>query len=253
MIKILFRFTLLMLPLALLGCGGTKVLKEPEPLVVSQSLASASDQRLSATLDWVIVRDGPGTWAKNADWDEYLFRVQNLSGDSIRLTSITVFDSLGTQIDSRNNRKQLVKGAKEAKRRYKEEKLRVKAGVGAGTLLTAGAVATATTAVAVSGGVLVSGGTAVAATGGLILAPVFAVGGIMRGVNNNRVDKEIKSRQTVLPIVLQEEEEKRLNIFFPLTPSPRQIKLNYVDSRGEQTLVIDTQATLEGLHLVSAD
>jgi hypothetical protein len=257
MIKILFRFTVLMLPLALLGCGGAKVLKEPEPLMVSQSLASASDQRLSATLDWIIVRDGPGTWAKNVDWDEYLIRVQNLSGDSIQLTNITVFDSLGTQIECGNNRKQLVKGTKNAKRRFKGEGLQVKAGAGAGTLLVGGvAVGGAAAAVAMSTIGLytsASGGAVVAATGGLILAPVLAVGGVMRGVNNSRVDKQIKSRQTVLPIMLQEKEEKSLNIFFPLTPSPRQIEFNYVDSRGEHTLVIDTQATLEGLHLVSAD
>jgi hypothetical protein len=193
---------------------------------------------------------------KNVDWDEYLIRVQNLSGDSIQLTNITVFDSLGTQIESRNNRKQLVKGTKKAKRRFKDEGLQVKAGAGAGTLL-AGAVVSYYTAagIALSSGVFAStsGGAAVAATGGLVLVPVLAVGGVMRGVNNSRVDKKIKSRQTVLPVVLQEEEEKSLNIFFPLTPSPRQIEFNYVDSQGEHTLVIDTQATLEGLHLVSAD
>ena len=67
------------LSLCLVGCGGSKVLKEPNPFAVTQSLATASDQRLYATLDWVIVRDGPGTWAKNVDWDEYLIRIQNLS------------------------------------------------------------------------------------------------------------------------------------------------------------------------------
>ena len=237
--------------LALSGCGGTKMLKEPEPLVVTQSLATASDQRVAATLDWVIVRDGPGAWAKNVDWDEYQIRVQNLSDDSISVTNITVLDSLGTRIEPRENRKQLVKGTKETKRRYKGEGLKVKAGAGVGTLLTAGAVAGATTAAIVGAGVLgLSTGTAAAATGGLILVPVFAVGGVMRGVNNSRVNKQIESRQTLLPIVLQEEEEKSLNIFFPLTPSPRQIEFVYFDSRGDHTLVIDTHTALEGLHLV---
>ena len=123
--KLLLQSSVVMLLLALSGCGGTKVLKEPEPLVVTQSLATASDQRLAATLDWVIVRNGPGTWAKNVDWDEYLIRVQNLSDDSIRVTNITVLDSLGTRIETRENRKQLVKGAKETKRRYKEEGFKV--------------------------------------------------------------------------------------------------------------------------------
>ena len=236
--------------LALSGCGGTKMLKEPEPLVVTQSLATASDQHIAVTLDWVIVRDGPGTWAKNVDWDEYLLRVQNLSDDSIRVTNIAVIDSLGTRIETRENRKQLVKGTKKTKRRYKGEGLKVKAGASTGTLLTAGAISAATTAAVVSAAGVFSGTAGVAITGGLILVPVFAVGGVFRGVNNSKVNKQIKYRQTLLPIVLQEKEEKSIDIFFPLTPSPRQIEFIYVDSRGDHTLVIDAHTALEELHLV---
>ena len=251
--KLLLQSSVVMLLLALSGCGGTKVLKEPEPLVVTQSLATASDQRLAATLDWVIVRDGPGTWAKNADWDEYLIRVQNLSDDSIRVTNITVLDSLGTRIETRENRKQLVKGAKETKRRYKEEGFKVKVGAGVGRLVaTAGAVAVTGTAVAVSlVGYATAGG--LATVGGIIFVPVLAVGGVMRGVNNSRVNKQIEIRQTLLPIVLQEKEEKSLDIFFPLAPSPRQVEITYADSQGEHTLIIDTHTALEGLHLTPVE
>lgn len=251
--KLLLQSSVLMLLLALSGCGGTMVLKEPEPLVVTQSLATASDQRLAATLDWVIVRDGPGTWAKNADWDEYLIRVQNLSDDSIRVTNITVLDSLGTRIETRENRKQLVKGAKETKRRYKDEGFKVKVGAGVGRLVaTAGAVAVGVSA---AGAAAASMATATAAAGvaGFIFVPVLAVGGVMRGVNNSKVNKQIESRQTLLPIVLQEEEEKSLDIFFPLAPSPRQVEITYADSQGDRTLIIDTHAALEGLHLAQAE
>ena len=124
-----------MLLIALSGCGGSKVLKEPEPLVVTQSLATASDQRLAATLDWVIVRDGPGTWAKNVDWDEYLIRVQNQSDEPIRVTNVTVLDSLGTRIEIGGSRRQLIDGTKETTRRYTDEGLKVEAGVGGGGAL----------------------------------------------------------------------------------------------------------------------
>lgn len=236
----------------LTGCGGTKVLKEAEPLVVTQSLATASDQRLAATLDWVIVRDGPGTWAKNVDWDEYLIRVQNLSDGSIRVTNIAVFDSLGSRIDTRENRSQLVKGTKKTKRRYKGEGLTVNAGAGAGTMMVGGVAAIAGGAgvIALAGGPLaVGGGAAVAATGLVLAAPVLAVGGILRGVNNSRVNKEIESRQTLLPVALQEEEEKSLDVFIPLAPSPGKVEITYADSQRDYTLIIDTHAVLEGLHL----
>jgi hypothetical protein len=237
------------LSLGLAGCGGTKILKEPEPLVVTQSLANASDQNLSATLDWVIVRDGPGTWAKNVDWDEYLLRAHNNGDDTIRVTNVTVLDSLGTRIASSNNRKQLIRGAKDAKRRYEGQGLKVRAGSGAGTMMVAGAV-TAAAAVSVGSAALFVGpALAGAAVGGLVLAPVLAVGGVFRGVNNSKVGNQIEARQAPFPVTLQKGEEKRLNVFFPLTPSPRQLELTYVDSLGEHVIVIDTHASLEGLHL----
>ena len=108
--NLLVQFAFLLLLPGLSGCGGTKVLKEPEALTVTQSLATASDRHLSGTLDWVIFRDGPGTWARNVDWDEYLIRVQNLGDDSLQITKVIVVDSLGTRIEPRQNRKQLVKG-----------------------------------------------------------------------------------------------------------------------------------------------
>ena len=43
---LIFRSGILLLLLGLCACGGTKVLKEPEPMVVAQPLAAASDQNL---------------------------------------------------------------------------------------------------------------------------------------------------------------------------------------------------------------
>jgi len=242
---------LFLLP-GLSGCGGTKVLKEPEPLVVTRSLATASDQHLSATLDWVIFRDGPGTWAKNVDWDEYMIGVQNLGGDSLQLTNITVLDSLGTPIEPRLSRKQLVKGTKDTKRRYKGEGLKVKAGLSGGVLVGTGIVVAAGTSGA-GAAAAAGGGAAAGAAGVVLLVPVLAVGGIVRGVNNSKVNNQIESRQTVLPVALQDQEEKNLVIFYPLAPSPGQLELTYLNSRGEHTLIVDTQAALEGLHLVQTE
>lgn len=235
--------------LCLAGCGGSKILKAPEPLTVAQSLAEVSDQNLSATLDWVIVRDGPGTWARNADWDEYLIGVRNVGSDALQITDIRLRDSLDTRIAPGHNRRQLVKGSKEAKRRYKGGGLTVEAGAGAGTLMLVGA---ATYASAISFGattVLGSSAIAGAAIGGFVVAPALAVGGIVRGVNNGKVNGRIEARSTPLPVVLQEGDATTLNIFFPLTPSPRQIELTYFNAQGEHIIIVDTERALDGLHL----
>jgi len=249
--NLLYRSGVILLLLPLSGCGGTKVLKEPEPLAATQSLSTASDKTLSATLDWIIFRDGPGTWAKNVDWDEYMIGVQNVGGDSLQVTNIIVVDSLGTQIEPRQDRKQLVKGTKETKRRYKGEGLKVKAGVSGGVLVGAGVVAAAGTS-GLGAAAMAGGGAAVGAAAVGVLVPVLAVGGVFRGINNSKVNNQIESRQTLLPIVLEEEEEKNLVLFFPLSPSPRQIEISYVDRGGDNTLIVDTRAALNGLHLIQA-
>jgi len=260
---IISRTCCLLILLGLSACGGTKVLKEPESLVISEPLASNTDQYLSVTLDWVIFRDGPGTWAKNVDWDEYMFlRVRYLGEDSVQLTSIVVTNSLGTPIVPRTTRRQLVKGTKETKRRYKGEGLRVRAGVSGGVLLGASVLGAS---VVVSAGIsgastpMIGGGGAVIAGGGagvvaiVVLVPVLAVGGIVRGVNNSKVNREIEVRQTLMPVELLADEEKALQLFFPLSPSPQQIEVAYLVNDEEHTLSIDTRAALDGLHLIKAE
>jgi hypothetical protein len=240
----------------LAGCGGTKVLKEPQSMQTTQPLAAVSDQRVTATLDWVIVRDGPGTWARNADWDEYLVSVRNQSDQPIQIMQLVVVDSLGTHIYSQPGRKQLVKNSKKTAKRYKTSGVKVKAGMGVGGMLASGAAVTAAgvgVAVASMGPVLggaSAGAGAGAAVGGLlVLGPALAVGGVVRGVNNSKVNNQIELRQTVLPLEIPASEEIGLDAFFPLAPSPKRVELIYTDATGKHSLVIDTSTALDGLHI----
>jgi len=157
------------------------------------------------------------------------------------------------RVEPGQNRKQLVKGTKETKRHYKGDGVKVKAGWGTGTLLAAGAASAAGSAAVVASAGIFSGTAATATTGGVILLPAFAVGGVLRGVNNSKVNKQIESRQTQLPILLQEEEGKTLHVFFPVTPSPQQIEISYTDPQGDHTLLVDTQTSLDGLHLAQQE
>ena len=236
----------------LAGCGGTKVLKEPQPIQTTKPLAAASDRQVSATLDWVVVRDGPGTWAKNADWDEYLLTVNNQSNQPVQVTRLLVIDSLDTRVESQAERKQLVKGSKKTAKRYKKSGMRVKAGRGAGIMLASGAAVTVAgfgigaASVGLGG---VSTGAATAAGGLLLLGPALAVGGIVRGVRNSAVNKQIELRQTVLPLEIPASFELGLDVFFPLAPSPKRVELVYTDATGEHSLFIDTSTALDGLHI----
>lgn len=234
--------------LLLSGCGGAKVLKEPIPHSGTQPLSTGSDSALSATLEWVIFRDGPGTWAKNADWDEYIISVQNVGSDSLQIKSVTVVDSLDTRIEPRPNRKELVAGARETKGRYKDEGLEVKAGLSGKVLLGTGVVAAAGTS-GLGAAAMAGGGAAAGAAAVVVLVPALAVGGVVRGINNSEVNQQIQSRRTPLPIELEKDERSRLVLFFPLAPSPQQVEISYVIQEKEHVLYVETKSALEGLHL----
>src|SRR5512139_457413 len=79
----LLRVALVLALSALPACAYNKKLDKPVPLEPKSAIASAADLRLTARIDAVIVRDGPGSWSKNADWDEYLLHVHATSGWSL--------------------------------------------------------------------------------------------------------------------------------------------------------------------------
>ena len=99
-----------------------------------------------------------------------------------------------------------------------------------------------------------SGGAGVGAAAGavLVLAPVLAVGGVVRGVNQSKVNEEIQLRQTAIPFYLSAYEEQTLDVFFPIAPSPIKVELTYTDTSGEHHLAIDTRSALDGLHIETA-
>jgi len=240
-----------LLYLALAACGGTKILKEPLPMAIGQPIAEAADEQVTVSVDWVIVREGPGTWAKNADWDEYLVRVQNHSQDRLLIEDIGVFDSMLVRTSSGESRRGLVAGSRQTARRYADNDIQVKAGVGAGALLAAGAVGGAAAVSAGAAALYMSSAAAATTLGVLLAAPALVAGGVVKSLNQGRVDAEIISRQTVLPMFLEPGESRGLDLFFSLTPSPRKLRLEYQLNPDPQrySLEIDFGNALQGLHL----
>jgi len=237
----------------LCGCGGAKLLREPQPLAVQEALATGSDPRVSASLDWIIVRDGPGTWAKNADWDEYLVTLRNRSSVAVTLTAITVIDSSEFRHPSVASRKKLVQASRQTARRYKGAGIDVKAGLGGGTLLVAGGLSASVGAGAGAAAVYGSGAAVGATAGALVLAPVLVVGGVVREINNSKVNETIEARQTALPLEVAPGSARALDLFFPIAPSPTAIRIDYTDVSAAQTIVLDTRDVLDGLHLARGE
>ncbi len=255
----MIRISVCVIALVLAACsGGTKLIKDAPAPPADKQIASGSNAALSATLDWVIVRNGYGAWARNADWDEYLIRVHNTSTIPMRITRTSVTDSSGHASTPLAERKALVKQTRKTVKRYRDDGIKVKAGSGGGTLIAAGAGTTAlgvgmvyaeaasqvmSTAATTSTGVG-------AATGALLIGgPVLVGYGIVRVVRNAKVDNRIGQRNTEFPLTLAAGEGGQLDVFFPISPAPSQLDITYEDEAGTHTLVLDTRQVLAGLHL----
>lgn len=234
--------------LLLQSCTGTKLLKEPIPVIADEPLAHSADEFIEASLNWVVVRDGPGTWAENADWDEYWITVSNRSPHSIDVTGISIIDSLETRIDSSSKRSDLVRNSKKSVKRYKELDIEVTAGFGAIALLSASAVSGAAGIAAINTLGVLSSGAGMVAVATVFAVPALAIAGFYRGINDQNVSKAIKARHTKLPLTLMKGETRLLHIFYPLAPSPLRLEIHYVTNERDKILHVDTSEALQGLH-----
>src|SRR5438552_16809918 len=101
------------------GCSGPSVRSSALPSEQTTTpLAETGDSRIAIALDSVVVRNAPGSWAKNAEWDEYRFRIASTSGDELRVTRIIVVDALDQPVDSHASRSSLIDGSGDVAQRY---------------------------------------------------------------------------------------------------------------------------------------
>ncbi len=244
------------------ACGGSRVLNKPVEVELTRPLAVAADARVSATLVWVTVKDGPGTWASNAFWDEYHVRVGNHSGDAVSIKQLQAIDALQATHVPAADRDTLLYHSKQTEERFADRQLTVQPGNGTFGMVAAG-VAGGTVALAATGYV---SGTALVSSAGLstaglssvpaiaaaaYLAPVLIVGSIVHVANNSEVSDEIASRRSEMPIELASGEEVDLRVFFPVTPSPQALLLIYNDGSATRVLNVDTSDVLSGLHFAT--
>ena len=257
-VKYRFFIIIFLSPIWLTACGGTKLLNEPQPIDLSNPLVTANNEFISVSLLGVILRDGPGTWARNADWDEYLLVITNLSDSDIEVSEINLTDLLGIVLKTNSERKELVSQSRDQVDRYDDSDLAITSGIGAGTILTAGgAIAVVGTAAAISvapaaalGGAATIGMAPAMVAGAVLLSPVFAVAGLRRLSNVSKVSRVIEERSAVFPLKIKSGEEVLIDVFYPLAPSPRQLEIKYSTTQGNREFKLPTQDVLPNLHLL---
>jgi hypothetical protein len=250
--RVLFRVLVLVcVTVFLTGCVTNKkyrLAKEggaPEQPLSLGFTAPNAELRLST----VIVFKGPGSWKREAKWDEYVIKLTNRGEQPLTVESAELFDLKGVLQRPGTDPWQLEKLSATNWDKYGSTGVQVLAGAGLAATYVGMEVGAA------AGG-LMSGGTAAAAGGAtvaLAVIPVFAVVDIttvavMNHNNKKKVVAEFDRRRLHLPLTLAPGATVSGSLFFPMTPGPQRLALQGKSGDAPLELVLELKE-LAGLHL----
>jgi hypothetical protein len=210
---------------------------------------NAQQPPLTAAVNTLIVFQGPGSWKREAYWDEYVVSVVDQGQTPITVDgavlSSTVIVAQTPGADPWAIEKQSHKILKDQTlgRMFVAD-----AGPAWGALgISAGAFALGSAAVATGSAAAVAG-----ATVAVIAFPVFVIGSGVRAITApHAIQKEFNRRRLVLPLELQPGEMRQGSLFFPITPGPQRLELNFRSEGIAQSDSIDL-APLATLHFAEA-
>lgn len=209
--------------LLLSGCVTSKKYrlapKDTPPAVPLGWKVEGRDAALS--VDHVIVFKGPGSWKKEARWDEYVVTLRNPGGVPLTIESAELIDPLGTPQVPGTDPWALEKLSYTNWEKYGKTGLKLLAGAGAVALY--GGLATAAMLGTAMGGTAGAGTVAV-----LNVVPVIAIVDItavavMNHNNKKAVLAEFEKRRLPLPLTVESGQQRTGSFFFPMTPAPREL------------------------------
>jgi hypothetical protein len=212
---------------------------------------TAADPAVSATLHTVVVFHGPGSWKKDAYWDEYVLTVSALGTENLMIDRVELVDVQGSITPAGYD----VWKVDAASR----ERLRVARHTGRGILLGAGAGAVwlgslglFASNLTIYGGVVNTTAATVGAAG-VVAIPAIALGsGVRTLVARSKIAKEFDRRRIVLPAQVPAGSSRSGSFFFPVTPAPAHLQLRCRDGTGaDHTLRLEL-TPLARLHLAPA-
>jgi hypothetical protein len=236
---------------ALCGQGGCvaakyKLAKKNTPPVQALGIAFPSSAPLQPTLAALIVYGGPGSWKREALWDEYVVTIQNSGRQAVTVDAATLTDSAGNEVAAGVDPWVLEKQSKILEKQYRTGGLTfVRTAGPAVIILGVGATAAAAT----TASVFVSAAAVGAALAGVAILPVYyaSVWGINHH-NKKAVMAEFTRRRLPLPLTLAPGETRTGSLFFPMVRDPHFLNLHWSSDTGtgQATLSLDF---LHGLHV----
>jgi hypothetical protein len=196
----------------------------------------AIDADLGLTLETVVVRNGAGSWVRDAAWDEYVVKIENRTGEALRVLDVSLPSAhLEAAPHSTTQLEALEKGTSAQVHFLQTAGVAVALGYGAGAIAFAGAAGAG------------SLGVIAAASAAVIMMPVAAIAGgvyMHKKHKQQKADRvsmqgEITRRSLPMPLELAPGAVREGSWFFPITPAPTRLEVRYEQGGAEH------QSTLE--------
>ena len=230
------------------GCvaGKYKLAKEGTPPVQPLNVAFPPSAPLQPTLVALISYGGPGSWKREALWDEYVVTLQNHGELPLTIDSATLADSTGTAYAAGNDPWALEKQSKILEKQYRALGVAFMRNAAPGVLIIgagAGAIASAG---------IFTAGAATAATATVVALPVYYL--TVLGINHHNkkaVMAEFTRRRLALPSTLAPGETRTASLFFPMVRNPRLLELHWSSESGSTQAALSLDF-LKGLHVPPA-
>ena len=201
---------------------------------------------LEANLASVITDGAPGSWKREAFWDEYVVALHNTGEQPLEVASVTLVDFAGTSRATGDDPWALERESKTLARKYQDSGMAF-ARMAAPRILLAGAEP-----VVIAGAGIGAAGAAAAATVTAVALPVYGL--TILGINRHHksaIKAEFNRRRLPLPLSLAPGETRTGSLFFPMIPNPRSIDLHWSTESGTGGAVLPLDF-LYGLHAPAA-
>ena len=231
------------------GCVSTRyrMAKDgtPPPELLKVPLAAAP---LGVELTTLITYGGPGSWKREAFWDEYVVTLHNPGREPVVISDASLVDFAGSALPAGDNPWALEKTSKTLERKYHDAGLAFVRYTAPGVIIVGvGAIVMA------SGGGVFSAAFATGAAATVVALPVYYLAVILINHSNKEaVEVEFTRRRLGLPLTLAPGETRTGSFFFPMVPNPRSLNLHWSSgpAGGGNSLSLDF---LHGLHVKAPD
>ena len=233
------------------GCVASKyrLAKSSTPPVQPLNIAFPPSTPLQAALTALISFGGPGSWKREALWDEYVITLQNDGAQPLTIYSATLADSAGIAYTAGHDPWALEKQSKMLETQYRDRGEAFLRSAGPGVAIVG--VGAAAAAATIAGPALIAPAAA-GALAALAVLPVYylSVWGIDYH-NKQAVMAEFTRRRLALPLTLAPGETRTASLFYPMVRNPRSLELYWSSESSSRQAALPLDF-LKGLHVPAA-